>query len=122
MKRLSPVALALFLAGCGADMGVGGTIALDTAERIAPSELVAAVHALPPDADREIIVDGRLWLPWGRPVELGAAGLRPVASAHGTTVYARGWDRSPYDALLTRHDGGWQGYAPVIGRSGGPSH
>ena len=116
MKRLL-VPLAFLLAGC-ADMGVGPIVALEEAERLPPTELVAAVHAAPAAPDPEIIVAGRLWVPWGRPAELAPGELRSVGSFHGTTVYAWAWDRAPFDALFTRHDGEWQGYASVIGRSG----
>lgn len=121
MKRAPLLALAALLAATGCrDMGLSGNLPLDEAERMAPPALVAAVFARAPAEAEEIIIDGRLWVPWGLPAEMDADDLRPVGSTHGITVYARAWDRSPYDALFAPHDrAGWQGYAPVIGRSGG---
>ena len=119
MKRATLALTALLVAGCGPDLGLEGTVPLEEARQAPPSELVAMVHAPPPVADEQIVVNGRLWVPWGLPVEMASDALRSVGSAHGTTVHARWWDRSPYDALFARHDGAWQGYAPVFGRSGG---
>lgn len=120
MKRASTIALAalLALAGCR-DMGLAGNGPLERAEQMAPAELVTAVHA-PTAGDAEVVMDGRLWVPWGVPTAGDALDLRPVGSAHGVTVYARYWDRSPYDEIFTRDDAGdWQGHAPVIGHGGG---
>jgi hypothetical protein len=118
MKRVFIALLTLALPACGG-IGLDGAPPLEEAEQNPPPELVATAHALPPAADAEIIVDGRLWVPWGLPVAMDAGALRSVGSAHGMTVYARAWDRSPLDALFARQDGGWQGYAPVIGGGGG---
>ncbi len=122
MKRALVALLTLALPACGS-IGLDQVRPLEEATHAPPPELVAEVHALPPTADAEVIVDGRLWVPWGAPTEMDAAELRSVGSAHGMTVYARAWDRSPLDELFARHDGEWQRYAPVIGRSGGvPTH
>ena len=119
MKRVSAIALLTLVLPACANLGLDDLAPLEEAEQMAPPELVAAVHAIPPSADAEIVVDGRLWVPWGLPVEHDPTGLRPVGSTHGTTVYAYAWDRSPFDALFVRHEGEWQGHAAVIGRSGG---
>ena len=118
MKRVSTIALLTLVLPACANLGLDELAPLDEAEHMAPSELVATVHAVPPSADREIVVDGRLWVPWGMPAEMDPAELRPVGSAHGTTVYAHAWDRSPYDALFVPQDGEWQRHAPVIGGAG----
>ena len=119
MKRASTAALAalLILAGCR-NMGLEGNVPLAEAEVMAPPELVAAVHA-PGAEDAELVMDGRLWVPWGVPTAGTAMELRPVGSARGVTVYARSWDRPPYDELFTHGDAGdWQGHAPVLGGGG----
>ena len=109
----------MLLAGCS-NMGLDeGPIPLEQARQSPPPELVAAVHARPADAGEEIIIDGRLWVPWGAPAEHDTAELRSVGSAHGVTVYARAWDRSPFDALFTRDADLWQRHAPIFDRSGG---
>ena len=118
MKRVSAIALVTLVLPACANLGLDDLAPLEEAEQMTPPELVAAVHARPPSADEEIVVDGRLWVPWGLAAPMDPAGLRPVGSAHGTTVYAHGWDRSPYDALFVRQGDGWQPHAPVIGRSG----
>lgn len=125
MRRAPTAALVALLAvGC-TDLGLEGNIPLEEAERKPPSELVAAVFG-PTDAPAgELIADGRLWVPWGRPGAFDDADLRPVGSTHGLTVHARAWDRPPYDALFVPTDhAGWQGYAPVIGgaRGDAPVH
>ena len=120
MIRRLPItfAAALLLAGCS-NMGLDeGPIPLEEARHAPPTELVAAVHAVPADADAEIVMDGKLWTPWGLPSTRDRATLRPVGSTHGVTVFARAWDRSPFDAVFTPTDQGWQGYAQVIGLSG----
>lgn len=134
MRRMRAIVLcgALALAGCQ-DLGLEYNLPLEEAESRAPSELVAAVMAPAEVVDREIIVDGRLWVPWGLPQPLRAGELRAIGSSSGTTVYARSWDEAPYDALFTRleagaptdslapgHRGGeqWLRHEPVIGRSG----
>lgn len=111
----SALAVTLVLAGCS-DMGLDGTVPLEEAERMPPFELVAAVHGPTTDTTDVVIIDGRLWLPWGTPTRQDAGDLRAVGSSRGVTMLARSWDRSPYDALFVRDDGLWQGYAPVIGR------
>lgn len=116
MKRVPALVLLTVVTGC--TTGLDGAPPLDEAEHAPPPELVAQVHALPDTAADDVIVDGRLWVPWGLPADLRGAVLRPVGSAHGLTVYARAWDRSPYDELFARRDGEWRRYAPVIGRSG----
>lgn len=121
MKRVSAIALLTLVLPACANLGLENPEPLDQAEHATPPELVAQVHALPPSADEELVMDGTLWVPWGLPGGVDPAGLRPVGSTHGVTVYARAWDRSPYDAIFTRRDGEWQLHAPVFGRSGGMS-
>ena len=117
MKRVPTLLLtALFLPGCGGWM-IEDVRPLEEAAHAAPPELVAAVHETPPDADETVIVDGRLWVPWGPAVEMAPTGLRSVGSTHGITIHARAWDRSPFDDLFVADGDLWQGYAPVIGRS-----
>ncbi|MFW5947119.1 MAG: hypothetical protein ACOCUW_01390 [Gemmatimonadota bacterium] len=112
-RPIAAIALVLALAGC--DTGLEGNVPLQEAEHGAPLPLVAEVHARPEAPAGEVIMDGRLWVPWGRPAEQDDGGLRSVGSSHGATVFARAWDRAPYDALFLRTDAGaWQGYAPVI--------
>lgn len=122
MKRASTaivLATIVALTGCR-DMGLEGNVPLQEAEQMAPPDLVAAVHGPAQDTAEPVILDGRTWVPWGEPQAMSAGALRPVGSVHGTTVYVRSWDRSPYDALFTATgDGAWQGHAPVIGQSGG---
>lgn len=119
MTRAPAILLAaLLLTGCS-NMGLdAGPIPLEEARQAPPPELVAAVHARPADADRTLVVDGRLWVPWGLPATYERAALRPVGSARGITVYAHSWDRSPFDALFAPADDAWQGYAAVIGDAG----
>lgn len=121
MKRTGTIAafaLVTALAGCQ-DAGLEGNVPLEEAMNRPPSDLVAAVHAPAPTADGQLVVDGRLWVPTGTPLDLDAAGLRAVGSASGRTVHARTWDRPPYDALFTPvAPDAWQEWAPVIGRSG----
>ena len=118
MKRaLIPLLAGLLVSGCGY-LGLDDLAPLDEAERMAPTDLVAAVHAPPADAGAELVMAGQLWVPWGRATDRAERGIRPVGSTHGTTVYAHSWDRAPFDALFVATDGRWQGYAPVIGRPG----
>jgi hypothetical protein len=127
MKRTTTLALAgaLALAGCR-DMGLEGNVPLAEAEQMPPSELVAAVHPARGAAEgHELILEGALWVPSGGPGALSSDALRPVGAAQGRTVYARTWDRPPYDELFTRVEGAagepgaaegdWQSYLPVIG-------
>ena len=134
MKRITIAALGLVVgstAGC-VDMGLGGNVPLEEAEDRPPTELVAAVHRPTEAVSERIIVDGRLWVPSGMPLTAEASDLQAVGSADGRTVYARRWDRAPYDALLMQlPDGttaatpvallnraGWIELRPVLGRSG----
>lgn len=117
MRRTSITLLALLLAGC--TTGLDGAPPLEEAAHKTPPDLVAAVHARPVDTGEDVVVDGRLWVPWGKPTSSTPDDLRPVGSANGLTVYARSWDRSPYEALFAREGGTWQGYAPVLGQTGG---
>ncbi|MDX1673810.1 MAG: hypothetical protein R3314_03315 [Longimicrobiales bacterium] len=118
MKRaLTPLLAGLMVSGCGY-LGLDDVAPLDEAEALAPSDLVAAVHARPADAGAELVMAGQLWVPWGRVMDMADTGIRPVGSTHGTTVYARSWDRAPFDAVFVATDDRWQGYAPVIGRPG----
>ena len=118
MQRVSTALLAVVLfTGCE-NLGLDAApIPLDEARHAAPPELVATVHA-DGEGPGELVVDGRLWVPWGLPVEHDAAALRPVGSTRGLTVYARIWDRAPYDALLTATPAAWQPHAPILGGSG----
>ena len=118
MKRaLTPLLAGLLAAGCGY-VGLEGAPPLDEARQMRPTDLVAAVHAEPAGGDAELVMAGRLWVPWGRPMDMAGTGIRPVGSTHGTTVYAYSWDRAPFDALFVPADDAWQGYAPIIGRPG----
>lgn len=121
MKRARAAALAvpLVLAGCQ-DLGLEGNHPVQEAAQAAPSELVVAVRARPDAEVATVIVDGRLWVPWGRPEPLDPDGLRPVGSYQGATLYVRSWDRSPFDAVFAETVAGeWQGHAPVIGHAPG---
>lgn len=118
MKRAAAIVLlSLVLPACG-NLGLDGAPPLQEAEHAPPPDLAAAVHARHANPDDQVVVDGRLWVPWGLAPRIDADQLRSVGSASGQTVYAQSWDRSPYDELFTRTDGEWQRYAPVIGRSG----
>lgn len=135
MKRITLAVVAVTVgatAGCK-DLGLDGNVPLAEARAREPSPLVAAVMAPPEDAGTRVIVDGRLWVPWGRPFTLGPAEsgqLRAVGSGAGETVYARAWDRPPYGTLFIRLPergeqavgGGerWIALAPVQGRTGAP--
>lgn len=132
---LACAGLALLLAGCK-DLGLEGNIPAEESRTMRPPELVAEVWAPATDPAPQMVVDGRLWVPTGRPLILQADALRPVGSAAGQTVYARTWDDRPYRALFTSvpapaaeaartvreaMDAGldhWQEYAPVTGRTG----
>ena len=118
MTRASTILMIALLA-TGCSTGLEGNIPLDEAEHMAPAELVTAVHAPAGVEPAEVVMDARLWVPWGAPLDAGVTELRSVGSTHGVTLLARGWDRAPYDALFTQVDAGhWQEYAPVIGRAG----
>lgn len=120
MKRVRAAALAvpLVLVGCR-DVGLQGNQPLQAAEQAAPSELVVAVHPRA-TAEEPVIIDGRLWVPWGLPRHLDPNRLRPVGSFHGVTFYVRSWDRSPFDDVFAATVAGeWQGHAPVIGQARG---
>lgn len=131
MDRTWTIALLGVLAAVGCEnMGLDDAGPADEARQRSPSELVAAVtQPAPEQGERALVVAGRLWVPAGTPVALDEAGLRPVGSSAGQTVYARGWDRPPYGELFTRLDDeardrrladrirgdGWQAYLPVVG-------
>lgn len=128
MKRntLAHLAFALLpasvVAGC-VDLGLEGNVPLDQATHRPASELVAAVHAPSELQGGQMIVDGRLWVPFGEPGAMAGSPLRPVGAADGRTVHARSWDEPPFDALFTRDTAQgageqWQGWAPVSGRTG----
>lgn len=118
MKRMGTIAVlgAVALAGCQ-NMGLEYAGPEGDAVVAPPTALVAAVHPRTAAGDRQqLIVDGRNWVPSGRPLALSESDLSPVGSAGGHTVYARSWDDAPYDALFTRTDGStWVSYLPVIG-------
>lgn len=128
--------LVLTLGGCR-DLGLPGNVPEEQSRTQPPPELVRQVTDRPDDTPRRLVVDGRLWVPSGRPTTLTGGPLRPVGSAAGQTVYARAWDDRPYRAIFTavatpaatgaatardamaagqEH---WQEYAPVLGQSGG---
>lgn len=136
MKRTLALALAsaATLSACK-DMGLGVNIPVEEAATRPQSALVAAVHAPPATPMRALVIDGRRWVPAGFPMGLDDADVRPVGAADGMTVYARRWDRPPYDALFTPAPSGvaavattsleamvqprrWVAYAPVNGRTG----
>lgn len=119
MKRAPAAALAtlLVLAGC-TDLGLEGNIPLEEARHEPPADLVAAVHGRASAEDGDVVMAGRLWVPWGLPVDGELMDLRPVGSVHGVTLYARSWDRPPFDALFARQGVQWQGHAPVFTGTG----
>ncbi|HUG40203.1 MAG TPA: hypothetical protein VMM12_06955 [Longimicrobiales bacterium] len=133
MTRITIAALALVAgatAGCR-DMGLDGNIPLEEARARETSELVAATMRPRAAPAQRLVVDGRLWVPFGLPLTLDASDLRAVGSADGQTVHARRWDQAPYDALFIPLPpaggvaalGGagpqeWQELRPVHGRSG----
>lgn len=140
MKRITIGALGLVVgmtAGCR-DMGLEGNLPLAEAEQRQTSALVAAVMQPADAAAPRLVVDGRLWVASGQPTTMNQADLRAVGSADGRTVYARGWDASPYDALFVRAEepaapggamttsgtpaapgsGDWIELLPVRGRTG----
>ena len=103
MKRRTTALLfgILAMAGCQ-DMGLEYNLPLEEATDRPPMALVAAVMAPAATADRQLIVDGTLWVPSGLPLALDQQEVQPVGSSGGETVYARSWDRPPYDELFTR--------------------
>lgn len=138
MKRaatLTCAALTLTAVGC-VDLGLEGNVPAEESRTAMHSDLVAAVWAPADSVDPPIVVDGRLWVPTGRPLAMSANALRPVGSSAGRTVYARPWDERPYGTLFTAvprpsaeaartareaMDAGqdhWQMYGPVTGRAG----
>lgn len=117
--RTTIVLLGVLTASGCKNMGLYDAGPADEARQSPPSELVSAVSQPTPEEDvRELIVDGRLWIVWGRPMTLDPQDVRPIGSANGRTVHARMWDRPPYDDLFTPTDDGarWLSYRPVIGR------
>lgn len=124
MMRRSTIALlgVLALTGCK-NMGLDYAGPADEAAVDSPSDLVAAVHERGAEhTSQGLIVDGRKWVSAGvpGPLPLGEEELRPVGSAAGSTVYARHWDRAPYDMLFTRvaESDAWQGHVSVTGGGG----
>jgi hypothetical protein len=127
--------LALVLGGCR-DLGLPGNIPEEEARVQAPPDLVRDVMPRTGEPPVRLVVDGRLWVPTGRPSPHTPGALRPVGSAAGQTVYARSWDERPYRAIFTAvempalelaatpreaMEAGrehWQEYAPVIGQTG----
>lgn len=113
----------LAVVGCQ-NMGLDYAGPAEEAEVRPPFDLVASTTAPAAAAEeRGLIMDGRMWVPSGRPLDRAEEGIRPVGSADGTTVYARGWDEAPYDELFAEGDEGWRSYRPVIGggaAGGGP--
>lgn len=134
MKRITIAALGLVVgatAGCK-DMGLDGNLPLEEARARQNSALMRAISTPTESGATRLIVDGRLWVPAGRPLTVQAEDLRSIGAADGQTVYARGWDRSPYDALFIRATAEeddasspsmatgerWIQLAPVRGRTG----
>lgn len=134
MDRTWTIALLGVLAAVGCEnMGLDYAGPAEEARHRSPPELVAAVMHTDTASQEKLIVGGRAWTPSGGPQALDEAGLRPVGSSHGQTVYARGWDRPPYDQLFVRLDeetrsgagladraqrNEWQRYLPVVGGDG----
>ena len=130
MKRTGTLVLAAFaLVGCQ-DMGLEDNVPLREAMEQPPKELVAEVMAPSEVADRQLVVDGRLWVPSGLPLTLQQSEIRPVGASNGQTVYARSWDEEPYDELFVPlgadaptdplrfgpvEGDGYLAFAPVIG-------
>lgn len=104
MKRITIAALGLVVgatAGCR-DMGLEGNIQLEEARGRQTSALMRAISTPTESGTTRLVVDGRLWVAAGLPVSLRSDELRSIGSADGQTVYARAWDRSPYDALFVQ--------------------
>lgn len=129
MKRTTIGVLALTMAATTAcrDMGLDGNVPLDQAENKAPRPLVEAVTQRGQDTGPRLVVDGRLWVPSGEPQDLDNDDLRAVGSGDGHTVYARPWDRPPFDAIFVQIQPDlegfgdprqWQQLEPVRGRTG----
>lgn len=148
MKRRATIALCvLTLVGCE-NMGLDDAGTDEEGRNRASTDLVSSVHRAAPAATQPVIVDGRRWVPAGKPVTLDAAELRSVGSSAGQTLYARQWDAAPFDMLFIRSqprgpsaqqptgdavrdpasageagsagDAEWQPLVPVIGEDGGP--
>jgi hypothetical protein len=139
MRRTAPVvcmAAAFLVVGCK-DLGLPGNLPAEESRTMPPPELVAQVIPQERDTGPDLIMDGRLWVPTGRPFSLTATTrLRPIGSAAGRTVYAREWDEPPYSAIFARVETPtpdeaaspreamaygrehWQEYAPALGRTG----
>lgn len=113
------IALLAVLVAVGCEnMGLYDAGPADEARQSPPSALVSEVIQPAPEEDGgELIVDGRRWIAWGRPMALGPQDVRPIGSANGRTVHARAWDRPPYDELFTLTDDAqrWVAYRPVLG-------
>ncbi len=134
-------AAALLAVACR-DLGLPGNIPEEQARRAPPPELVAEVIGPAPEEVTRLVVDGRLWVPQGRPAPRDPGELRPVGATAGMTVYARAWDERPFRAVFTRapitapdeaptakaameaRREHWQEYAPVaglVGRAAAPT-
>lgn len=109
--------LVAVVVGCE-NLGLDYAGPAEDARQQPPTDLVAAViQPVPADDRQDLIVDGRLWVPAGRPLPLDEQDLRPIGSASGQTIHARTWDRPPYDELFTpiADDRRWRSYRPVSG-------
>lgn len=118
MNRRSTIALLGIVAAVGCEnMGLDYAGPEGEARVRQPSDLVAAAMEPADSVERPgLVIDGRLWVPSGVPRTLDESAVRPIGSAGGQTVYARGWDEAPYDEIFTATDqGGWRSYLPVIG-------
>jgi hypothetical protein len=140
MSRTATVTLIAltFLSSACRDLGLAGNVPEGESRMAAPPELVSQVVAPVPGTATQLVMDGRLWVPTGRPMPRDAEQLRPVGATAGQTVYARAWDERPYRAIFVQvpatppgveptprqtMDAGldhWQEYAPVPGRGARP--
>lgn len=102
MKRRATIALCVVtLVGCE-NMGLDYAGTGEEGRNRASTDLVSSVHRAAPAATQPVIVDGRRWVPAGKPIRLDAAELRSVGSSGGQTLYARQWDDAPFDMLFIR--------------------
>ncbi len=137
MNRTPALVVALAAASLAAckDVGLDTNIPVEEAATRPQSDLVAAVHAPPQPSVQPMVIDGRRWVASGFPLALDEDELQAIGAVNGATVYARKWDRPPYDAVFTLAPPSvasagttrleetvqprrWLSYAPVDGRTG----